>query len=127
MDTGLNVQQVVGGAVPKPQPVPLPSGGGAPAVESAPAPQTAAAPPPPPPRPEVDLEQVRKVVEDLNRRLDFNKFQAKVTVAEGTNRLIVQIQARETGKVVRQLPPEGILLFAEKLRESGVSGLLHDT
>lgn len=125
MVTGLNIQQV-GGTAPRPQPVPLPSGSGAPAAEPALVSQTAAVPPPPP-RPEVDLEQVEKAVENLNRQLDFNKFQAKVIVDKVTKRIIVQIQARETGKVIRQLPPEGILLFAEKLRENGANGLLHDT
>ncbi len=62
----------------------------------------------------------------LNRRPDFSKFKARVTIDEGSDKVIVQILSRESGEVVQQLPPEGILLLAEKLHAAGVSGILLD-
>ncbi len=74
----------------------------------------------------VSAEGAREVAARLNRRPEFRKFKAHVTVDEGSDKVIVQILDRDSGEVVQQLPPEGILQLAEKLRSAGVSGILLD-
>jgi flagellar protein FlaG len=74
----------------------------------------------------VSVEAAKSLAKELNKNVEFNKFQASVHVDEGSNKLIVRILARDTGRVVRQLPPEGILLLAEKLHNAGPSGILLD-
>ena len=72
-------------------------------------------------------EVAEALAEALNQKIEFNKFQAQVRVDEGSNRIIVSILSRDTGKVIRQLPPEGILMLAEKLQSAGPGGVLLDT
>ena len=74
----------------------------------------------------VTAEVAKVVAEELNRKVEFNKFRAQVRVDEGSNRVIVTIHSRDTGKLVRQLPPEGILMLAEKLHNAGPGGILLD-
>ena len=74
----------------------------------------------------VSAEGAREVAAMLNGRPDFSKFKARVTVDEGSDKVVVQILARNSGEVVQQLPIEGILQFAEKLNNANVSGILLD-
>ncbi len=74
----------------------------------------------------VSAEVVEALAKELNQKMDFNKFQAQVRVDEGSNKVIISILSRDTGKVIRQLPPEGILLLAEKLHKAGPGGVLFD-
>ena len=74
----------------------------------------------------VTVEVAKVVAEGLNRKVEFNKFRAQVRVDEGSNRVIVTIHSRDTGRLVRQLPPEGILMLAEKIHNAGPGGILLD-
>ncbi len=74
----------------------------------------------------ISAEGAKSLAAALNKRVEFSKFKAQVTVDEGSDKVIVQILARDSGRVVSQLPPEGILLLAEKLRAAGASGILLD-
>ncbi len=74
----------------------------------------------------VSAEQAKSAAAALNRRAEFRKFKVHVTVDEGSDKVIVQILSRDSGEVVQQLPPEGILQLAEKLHVAGVSGILLD-
>lgn len=74
----------------------------------------------------VTAEVAKVVAEELNRKVEFNKFRAQVRIDEGSNKVILTIHSRDTGRLVRQLPPEGILMLAEKLRNAGPSGILLD-
>ena len=75
----------------------------------------------------ISVEVAEALAKELNRKVEFNKFQAQVRVDEGSNRVIVRILSRDTGKVIRQLPPEGILMLAQKLHSAGPGGVLLDT
>jgi len=74
----------------------------------------------------VPVEKVEAAIKKLSKKVEFNKFKAQVRVDPSSNKVIVSILSRATGEVVRQLPPEGILMLAEKLQESGPSGILLD-
>ena len=112
------------GRDPSTAPAPIPSGNDS-NVQAVPAP--AQQPTPVAQEPvKVTAEQAREFAAELNQRADFNKFQAQVTVDDATNTFVFEIHARESGKLVRQFPPEGILLLAQKLEASGASGILLD-
>ncbi len=74
----------------------------------------------------VSAEVAEALARELNQKVEFNKFQALVRVDEGSNKIVISILSRATGKVIRQLPPEGILLLAEKLHKAGPGGVLFD-
>ncbi len=75
----------------------------------------------------ISAEVAEVLAKELNQMVEFNKFQAQVRVDEGSNRIIISILSRATGRVIRQLPPEGILLLAEKLQKADPGGVLFDT
>ena len=74
----------------------------------------------------VPVEKVEAAIKKLSEKVEFNKFKAQVRVDPSSHKVIVSILSRATGEVVRQLPPEGILMMAKKLQESGPSGILLD-
>ncbi len=74
----------------------------------------------------VSAEKAKRVAAAMNRRTEFRKFKAKVTIDEGSDKVIIQILARESGEVIQQLPPEGILKLAEELHSADASGILLD-
>jgi flagellar protein FlaG len=55
-------------------------------------------------------EQVQKFMEDLSIGVSFE-------VREKTGELIVQVRNRDTGDVIRQIPPEDLVKFHDKLAE----------
>ena len=118
-----NVITPVASGEPKPAPaaaVPLPAGGGR--QESPPVQEEKAAPP----APRMTVEQARDLAKELNERLDVNKFRVEVSVDEPTRSFVFAIYHRSTGKLIRQFPPEGILLMAQRLLAAQSNGLLLD-
>ncbi len=75
---------------------------------------------------EVSLEHARAIAQALNQRVDFDKFRAEVSVDDATNTFVFRIHTREGGKLIRQIPPNGILLLARRLQAAGPNGLLLD-
>ncbi len=63
------------------------------------------------------VDKPQAYLEDLNIRLDFE-------VHEETGELIVRVFNRETGKLIREVPPEDLLELHEKLAE--LRGVLFD-
>lgn len=55
-------------------------------------------------------EDVQQYLEDLNIQLSFK-------VHDKTGELVVQVLNRDTGDVVRQIPPENLIKLREKLEE----------
>lgn len=72
------------------------------------------------PNPEDTKELVGEVdsyLKDLNIQLNFN-------IEDKTGDLVVKVMNRETGDVIRQIPPESLLKLREKLKE--LRGVLFD-
>ena len=62
-------------------------------------------------------DRVNKALEQLNVKLSFN-------LNRDLDRMIVKVVNRETGEVVRQVPPEEMLEIAKRMEEMG--GILLD-
>lgn len=69
--------------------------------------------------PELDeaVETVRNVVADLQRQLQFS-------VDEDSGRTIITVIDRESGKIIRQIPPEELLQIAERVASGGNINLI---
>lgn len=67
-------------------------------------------------------EQIRKAVEDINKKASYSDVQ--FGVHEGTNRITIKIVDRETKKVIKELPPEKTLDMIAKAWE--LAGILVD-
>ena len=67
-------------------------------------------------------EQIRKAVEDINKKANYSDVQ--FGVHEGTNRITIKIVDRETKKVIKELPPEKTLDMIAKAWE--LAGILVD-
>ena len=67
-------------------------------------------------------EQIRKAVEDINKKAAYSDVQ--FGVHEGTNRITIKIVDRETKKVIKELPPEKTLDMIAKAWE--LAGILVD-
>ena len=70
------------------------------------------------------MEEARALAQELSERLDVNRFRVEVSVDESTRTFVFAIYHSGTGKLIRQFPPEGILLMAQKLHEALSSGVL---
>lgn len=55
-------------------------------------------------------EEIKKFMEDFNVEVNF-------TVNEKTGDLVIQVMNRDTGKLIRQIPPEELVKIHEKLIE----------
>ncbi len=67
------------------------------------------------------MESLRKTFEKLSR---FFKTEAQFTIERELNMIIIKIKDRETGEIVRQIPPEVAVKIAKNLQE--LIGILFD-
>ena len=63
-------------------------------------------PAPPPSEKKASLAEVSAAVEDINRQLDIAQHTLRFQIDDATEELKVQVVDKETGKVVRTIPPE---------------------
>lgn len=68
-------------------------------------------------------EQVRKAVEELNRKINVNT-EAVFGMHEATNRVTIKIVDKSTKEVIREFPPEKTLDMIAKVWE--IAGILVD-
>ncbi len=68
-------------------------------------------------------EQIRKVVEELNRKINANT-EAVFGMHEATNRVTIKIVDKSTKEVIREVPPEKTLDMIAKVWE--IAGILVD-
>lgn len=68
-------------------------------------------------------EQIKKVVEELNRKINVNT-EAVFGMHEATNRVTIKIVDRSTKEVIREVPPEKTLDMIAKVWE--IAGILVD-
>ena len=68
-------------------------------------------------------EQIKKAVEQLNRKLTANS-EAVFGIHEATNRVTIKIVDKETKEVIKEVPPEKTLDMIAKVWE--IAGILVD-
>ncbi len=69
-------------------------------------------------------KDIEKLKEDTNRVLAQINIQLDFTVDKDLKRIVVKVIDKETGKVIRQIPPEEMLKIAKRMEE--MSGVLID-
>ncbi len=65
-----------------------------------------------------DVKQAAKQVNDFVKQLDRN---LEFSVDESSGRVIITVREPETGKIVRQIPPEELLVIAKLVSENFAS------
>ncbi|WP_165847646.1 flagellar protein FlaG [Ammonifex thiophilus] len=70
---------------------------------------------------EGDRQAIEGVVHRLNLLLEVTYYDLRFRIHEATHDIIVQVVNRETGEVVREIPPKRILdMVAEMMRLVGI-------
>ena len=69
-------------------------------------------------------EIIEKLKEKINKLLSQWNIQLDFSIDKDLDKVIVKVKDRDTGKVIRQIPPEEMLRIAKSLEE--LSGLLLD-
>ena len=69
-------------------------------------------------------ESIDDAVEVLNEALSRKHTSAQIRKDEELNRFLVTIKDKESGEIVREVPPEALLKFARNLEE--LKGILFD-
>ena len=81
-----------------------------------------------PPEPLVDLARMRReleaAIERLNDQVSQNARELGFSIDEETDRLIVRVTNKETGELVRQIPAEAVIRFANSVED--LRGVLFD-
>lgn len=122
-----NVITPVASGEPRPAPavvVPLSTGEGRQASPPVQQQVGAGFKPAPAPPARISEAEAKALAKELSERLDVNKFRVEVSVDEQTRSFVFAIYHDATGKLIRQFPPEGILLMAHRLQSAASSGLL---
>ena len=65
-----------------------------------------------------DVKQAAKQVNDFVKQLDRN---LEFSVDESSGRVIITVREPETGKIIRQIPPEELLVIAKLVSENFAS------
>ncbi|MFK7795419.1 MAG: flagellar protein FlaG [Gammaproteobacteria bacterium] len=68
-----------------------------------------------------DVKQAAKQVNDFVKQLDRN---LEFSVDESSGRVIITVREPETGKIIRQIPPEELLVIAKLVSENFASAPL---
>jgi len=79
---------------------------------------------PPPVSKEVPKEKIQQLVEDANTSIRNMSTRLSFTYDSKAERNIIRIVDSETGKVIRQIPPEEMIRLSEHIKE--VIGALVD-
>lgn len=116
MDMSIKLNQSYAAAAPQSPPAPVKADPQNAKVQGV----TAAVEPQQEPK-RADLEQavtdIRKFVQDAQRKLDFS-------IDDSTHQVVVKVIATESGEVIRQIPSEAALKLAQSLHDA--SSLLFD-
>ncbi|MDI3516314.1 MAG: flagellar protein FlaG [Thermotogota bacterium] len=77
---------------------------------------------------QVDVADLDRVVEELQKKfeklLELFRGEAEFSVDKEIDRIVVKIKDRESGEIIRQIPPEVALKIARSIKE--LIGLLFD-
>lgn len=69
-------------------------------------------------------EQLKKMIAEMNKKINKTNEEAVFGVHEQTNRIIIKIQDKDTKEVIKEFPPEKTLDMIAKLWE--MAGILVD-
>jgi len=105
--------RVIGNSISRQPPVP---------VESAPVP-AASRPEPSAPRPQARTAE--KITKILQENLGITDVKLDYSVHKATGNIVVKVINNESGKVIREIPPNELLAIAESIIEE-IHGLLYD-
>lgn len=64
---------------------------------------------------QVDAQAVKQAVERINAFIQSTQSDLKISVDKDTKMVVVKVVDRETGEVIRQIPPEEALSIAKHL------------
>jgi len=73
---------------------------------------------------QVTEEQVIKAIEQANKSLELTQTRFEFSIHEKTKEIIVRVYNKETGELIREIPPEKILDIVAKIWE--LAGLIID-
>ncbi len=74
--------------------------------------------------PELSMEKLQDAVEKMNELMQGGRRSLNFSVDDSTEKVVIKVMDLETDKVVRQIPSEETLKFAEHLE--GMVGMLFD-
>lgn len=74
----------------------------------------------PAPRPEIKLPDLSRAVQNLNQFMESSQRSLNFRVDESSGRTVITVLNPETKEIVRQIPPEEVLMMARTLREAGI-------
>ncbi len=63
----------------------------------------------------VSKEKLEEIVEETKLAIDFFNKKLDFKVHEGTDRIMVKVVEKDTGKIIREIPPEEILDLAARI------------
>lgn len=72
----------------------------------------------------VNTGEVQKATEIINETLDILSFSLKFEIHESTERVLVKVVDKDSGDIIREIPPEKILDMIDKMKN--MVGLLID-
>ncbi|MCQ2518567.1 MAG: flagellar protein FlaG [Lachnospiraceae bacterium] len=73
---------------------------------------------------QLNPEQIKKAVEDVNKKITNQNSELQFGIHEGTNRITIKVIDKETKKVIKELPPEKTLDMIAKAWE--LAGIMVD-
>ncbi len=73
---------------------------------------------------QVTEEQVIKAIEQANKAMELIQTRFEFSIHEKTKEIIVRVYNKETGELIREIPPEKILDIVAKIWE--LAGLIVD-
>lgn len=72
----------------------------------------------------IDFNQLREIIDALNRFMSTLDIELRFQIHEPTHEVIARLINKETGEVIREIPPEKFLDMLAKLQE--LAGLFVD-
>jgi len=69
-----------------------------------------------------EAEEIKKGIEELNGQLATMNRSIQFSVDQGTHDIVVRVVDKQSGEVIKELPPESILRLRERMEE--LSGLM---
>jgi len=67
-------------------------------------------------------EEIRKDLEGINNQLRIANRSIQFSIDEGSHDIVVRVVDKESGEVIREVPPESVIRLREHMAE--ISGLL---
>lgn len=69
-------------------------------------------------------EQIKRIAEAMDRYIQSTQCDLNIHVDEKSGRIIVKVISKDSGKVIREIPPKELLDLAAKIEE--MTGMFYD-